>query len=229
MKRKRELVLPFMKARTTRGLVKFIQEGLEDNGGDYQMIAARMYTIAEFVKSCKACSCDANFSHLVEAFDDFFVGNKKVRNVEFALDNTYKAVYGKPDDENNRIWCKRGVAVVRDDTTLQPMLYFGRRKHWAEMQRNDTGLLFDVNQIKFHDEHLASFDEISLWGSGTQAEFDFDNLNRLTKVRYREMAEPRLGQWGPTKEINFGCGYFLTKENCAVNHITLTKEYSLSR
>lgn len=229
MKRKRKLVLPLMKVRTARGLVKFIQDGLEHNGGDYQMIADRMDTIAEFIKAAKSCGCKADFSHIVEAFDDFFLGNKKVRNVEFAPDNTYKAVYEKPDDENNRIWCKRGVAVVRDKTTQQPILYFGRRKRWAEMQRNDTGLLFDLNQIKFHDECLANYDEIALWGGGTQAEFDFDNLNRLTKVRYREMAEPRLGQWGPTKEINFDGGYFLTKENYTDNHTEPSNEYLSGR
>lgn len=221
--------MPLMKVRTARGLVKFIQAGLEHNGGDYQMIADRMYTIVEFVKAAKSCDLKADFSHLAVAFEDFFVGNKKVHHVEFAPDNTYKAIYEKPNYENNRIWCKRGVAVVRDNTTQQPMLYFGRRKRWAEMQRNDTGLLFDVNQIKFQDECLANYDEVALWGSGTQAEFDFDNLNRLTKVRYREMAEPRLGLWGSTKEINFDGGYFLTKENSTDNHMEPTNESLIGR
>ena len=229
MKRKMKLVLPLMKVRTARGLVKFIQDGLEHNGGDYQMIADRMYNIAEFVNASKSCGIKADFSHLVVAFDDFFVGNKKVRNVEYAPDNAYKAIYEKPSDENNRIWCKRGVAVVRDNTTQRPMLYFGRRKRWAEMQRNDTGLLFDVNQIKFHDEYLANYAEIPLWGSGTQAEFDFDHLNRLTAVRYREMKQPRLGLWGPTQEINFDCGYFLSKENDTGNHMEPTNEYLSGR
>ena len=124
---------------------------------------------------------------------------------------------------------QRGVAVVRDHVTQQPMIYFGRRKRWAELRRNDTGVLFGATQVIYHDEALANYDEIALWGSGTQAEFDFDSQNRLTKVRYREMAEPRLGQWGPSKEINFDCGCFLTPKNYTSNHIEPTNEYLIGR
>ena len=211
--RKKNLVLPLMKVRTARGLVKFIQEGLEQNGGDYQVIADRMNTIVEFVKAAKACGVDADFSKVGEAYQDFFVGNQQINTVQFAPDHSCKALYEKPNDKQHSISTQRGVAVVHDRVTQQPMIYFGRRKRWAELQRNDTGILFGATQVIYHDEALANYDEIALWSSGTQAEFDFDHLNRLTSVRYREMAEPRLGQWGPTKEISFERVYFLTKDN----------------
>ena len=78
--RKKNLVLPLMKTRSVRGLIKFIQTGLQQNGSNYQVIADRMNTIVEFIKAAKDYGVDADFSKVSEAYQDFLSAiNKLVR------------------------------------------------------------------------------------------------------------------------------------------------------
>ena len=193
-----------LKKQKPKNLIDFIKHALQDNGGDYETIRQRMTAVVEFVTNAKkygANNVERNFYKIKEAYEDFFVGDKKISKTKFHPDE-YKAMYQRKSENENKIWEKRGVAVFHDPNKKTPLMYFGKRKSWAEFHKHDTGILFTDDALFFHDEYTAHYDEICLWGSGAEAKFIFDDLNRLRQVEYRVMCEPRLGIWGDTEVID---------------------------
>lgn len=215
---KENKIAKFKQTTSSKDLIKFIKIALQENGGDYERILKRMNIVYNFIQAAKECNVDCNFSKIEEAWNDFFIGGDKIKKAKFA-EGFFNSMYEKLGDEKRRIWSKRGVSIMQHEETKRPVMYFGQRKAWAEFHKKDTALFFCDDGIMFHDTYLANFDEIPLWGSGTHAEFDFDELDRLTRVSFKKMTEPRLGFWGKETVINFDCGYFLEQENYKENYL----------
>lgn len=201
-------------SKKAQSIVDFVKKSLTECGGNYENIKVRMDVINRFIECCKSEETEVfkpnNYDLFMfeEAYHDFFVGDKKVKNFEI-LENDHQAIYEKLGDEENRIWSKRGVAVITSKKTNQQAMYFGQRKEKAEFHRKDTGIFFSDTGITFHNEYSAHFSDIPLWGSGAHVEFEFDEQNHLVSVVCRYMEVPRLGFWSDAMKITFENGYFL--------------------
>ncbi len=195
----------FMQRKSLK-LVDFIKRGIENNGGNYEQIKARMVEAQLFLMKLDNNALNRKFANLSTAYNDFFTTSDKIKDVEFSSENCSamyvkdnlkrtKAILGKNMVSRNRY----GVAVLTDKRTQFPMLYFGARKNAAEISALDTGVLFKDNKLVFHHEGKANYDEIRLWGSGAHGEFFFDEHDKLIRVELTTMSEPRMSIWGDTQ------------------------------
>lgn len=109
---------------------------------------------------------------------------------------------------------------MQDASAKKPVLYFGRRNENAEIHRKDTVLCLGDDGIWFRDFWKANYDEIPLYGSGTDAEFSFNDANQITMVRFAYLEDPRLGFWSNPQIIEI---------NPDTNQFTLTSQQQLDK
>lgn len=174
-----------------KSLVLFVKECLIENGGNYVDICNKLEQMLKFVEFAKNNDIKVEFYQLITAFKEFFKGDKTIVDVKFYEMNS-GAIYTK-EVENYSIWStknykthkKYGMFVAHHEETGLPIIYFGHRQSRAEFKRGDTYLYFMGDRVKYFNDYSAHYDEHILWGDGTEAEFMFDNLNRLVEVQCR--------------------------------------------
>jgi len=175
-----------------KNLKDFIQYSLINNGGDYQDIYQKLLAMSEFSKHAQEYGVKCNLTKVDEALNDFFSIQSEIKY--YPIKNIpYTAFYTKKDGWNRYNY--RGVSVLQDEQAKRPVLYFGRRNEKAETHKKDCVFCFGENTIILRNQYNANYDEFPLWGDGTHAEFTFDRDNKIVKVAYRYMTEPRLGFW----------------------------------
>ena len=184
--------------KRSQNLKSFIEEALKSNGGNVEEIQIRMNQLYNFLPKAKDYGVDCNLSRLEEAIKDFFKNNKLKFKISKLMENT--AFYEK--EEKKGIYNKRGVSVKNITEDNVPVLYFGRRQLKAESHKKDTIIVFYKDHISFMDKYFANYDEITLWGSGTIADFNFDQNNNLKNVTFRKLIDARLGFWSEDKTCN---------------------------
>lgn len=209
---------------TTNTFIKFIQNCLERNGGNYAQIKHRMYTISEFFKALPIEQYKSEFACFQTAYQDFFVNSEGMKDIVYSEEKNC-ALYTKGNKGKSSLLTSfnlkkktYGVSVNVDENANAPILYFGARKCLVDNEVHDSEILFENNKVCFHYEGGTSYEEIPLFGGGAYGEFTFDAQDRLTTVVLKIMENPRLGIWGNPHYIDFDCGYFKIADDYSDNY-----------
>ena len=194
-------IMPYTpKKKKIRNIVDFVENALISNGGNYEDIHQKLLAISEFAKNAKDYGVQCDFGMIDETLRDFFTEQPDIKLFPLK-DNPHTAFYAKKDGWN--FYNYRGVTIQKDKRASKPILYFGRRHERSETHRKDTIFCFADDIILFRDEQQARYDEIPLYGCGTNAEFYFDDKNQIIKVKFQYMTQPRLGFWSREQVCEF--------------------------